>query len=349
MRIIRPIEITGANLIATNVPDVPPAAYNGGTTYADGDLAAVLQADGYTWKVYESLAGGNTGNAVTDDDWWLYLADTYAEWLVGTTYNVNDIVISTTTNHAYQSLQAANTGHSLDDPAWWLDLGATNRHAMFDQSNTTQTLRAELISTEVQVDGRADAVSLLNIVGATVQVIMETVEDGELYNETFNLVSDSGITNWYEYFFEPVVRRGDFTLYDLPLNKDPVITVILNEPGAIAKIGALVIGQSRYLGYVIHPMRTGIQDYSRIEADEFGNFTIIRRNFSKRATFKVAVEESSIDSLSALLADFRATAAVWVGVENFTSSWIYGPYREFSFDHSSPNDAYLNLEIQGLT
>lgn len=277
----------------------------------------------------------------------------YAAYDAGATYAVDVIVQALDPDdnrlHEYQSMQAGNIGHSLDDPAWWLDLGPTNLFRMFDQSNTTVTTNPESIVVELQIDGRADSVSLLNLVGATVRVQMETVTDGVLYDETFNLVSDSGVTNWYEYFFEPVVRKGDFTLYDLPLNKDPVITVTLSEPGSTASIGALVIGQSRYLGYVIHPLRTGIQDYSRKEQDEFGNFTIIQRNFAKRGTMKVAVDERSIDSLSALLASYRAQAVVWVGVENFTSTWIYGFYRDFEFDMSSPNDAYLNLELEGLT
>lgn len=278
--------------------------------------------------------------------------DTYAVYNAGTTYGLDEIVRDEAADfrdHEYQSLQAGNTGHSLADAAWWLDLGPTNKYRMFDQSNTTVTTNAESIEVTILVDGRADAVSLLNIRGATVRVEMTTVEDGLLYDETFNLVSDSGVTNWYEYFFEPVVRKGDFTLYDLPLNKDPTITVTLEEPGGTAQIGALVIGQSRYLGYVVHPLRTGIQDYSRKEQDEFGNFTIIERNFAKRGVMKVAVDERSIDALSAILASYRAQAVVWVGVENFTSTWIYGFYRDFEFDMSSPNDAYLNLELEGLT
>lgn len=47
-------------------PRFTSAAYAGGTTYALGDLAY----DATTGLVYESLQAANTGNAVTDTDYW---------------------------------------------------------------------------------------------------------------------------------------------------------------------------------------------------------------------------------------------------------------------------------------
>lgn len=351
MRIIRPVTIDSAllTLDASNVPETPPAAYAGGTTYADGDLVSVLQADGFTYKVYESLQGSNTGNAVTDTDWWLYRADTYGVYNAGTTYDLDDIVISTTDHHEYQALVNGESGNSLSNPAKWLDLGSNNRYKMFDNSNSTQTLNGENIIVELTVDGRADAVSILNMVAATVRIVMETVADGVLYDVTHNLISDSGVNNWYEYFFEPIISRGDLTVYDLPSNADPTFTITISQPAAIAKVGALVIGQSRDLGALVYGAKTGIQDYSRKEADDFGNFTIVQRAFAKRASFKVLVDNTKIDALSALLASYRAEAVVWVGVDDFTSTWIYGFYKDFAFEIAFQDKSYLTLELEGLT
>lgn len=349
MRIIRPVTIDSTNLTldSSNVPEVAPAAYNAGTTYADGDRVSVLT--GYTYAVYESIQGSNTGNAVSDTDWWLFLANTYGEYSAGTTYDVDTIVISTSDHHAYQALTDGESGNSLSNPAKWLDLGSNNRYEMFDNSNSTQTENGESIVVELTVDGRADAVSLLNMVAATVRIVMETSADGVLYDVTHNLVSDSGVNNWYEYFFEPVIRKADLVIYDLPSNADPTFTITINEPGATAKVGACVIGQSRDLGYLLYGARTGIQDYSRKETDEFGNFTIIQRAFAKRATFKVLVENTRIDALSALLASYRAEAVVWVGVDDFTSTWIYGFYKDFAFEIAFMEKSYLTLELEGLT
>lgn len=348
MRLVPPVDVTQDNLTDSNVPDVPPAAYNAGTTYADGDRASVLQADGYTWKVYESVVGSNTGNAVTDTDFWLYLADTYAEYNAGTTYDVDDIVISTTTDHAFQALTNGESGNSLSNPAKWLDLGPTNRYKMFDRSNTSQTINGESVDVTFDVTGRVNAVSVLNMTAATVQLIMTTVEDGEIYNETVNLVSSGGVTNWWEYFFLPVSRYGDWTFTDLPTNNNPTVQVIVAEPGGIAKVGTVAAGLSRNIGTVIYPSSIGIQDYSRKEADEFGYFTIVERGFANRASMKVAVDERNVDAITDALKALRATPTVFVGVEAYRSTWVYGFYKDWSWQFSGPNESYLTIELEGL-
>lgn len=349
MRIIRPITVDSGNLVldSTNIPQAPPPAYDSGATYADGDVVAVLQGDGFTWKVYESLVDSNTGNAVTDDAWWLYVADTYDAYDAGDTYAEGARI--TSGNHVYESLAGGNTGHPVTDPAWWLDIGATNAYAMFDKSNTTQAARAESITFEVSVSGRADAIGLLNIVGATVDIAISTEIDGEIYNETFDLVSNSGIDNWYEYYFEPIVRRGDLVVYNLPNYANTTFTVTLHEPSSTAKIGVALFGQSKDLGDLLYGAKTGIQDYSRKEADEFGNFTIVQRNYAKRGSYKILVDNDRVDAISAVLAAYRAEAVLWVGADQFASTWVYGFYRDFNIEIAFYNQSYLTLELEGLT
>lgn len=350
MRIIRPITLASLDLTLddSNVPEEPPAAYNAGTTYAIDDRVSVFA--GTTALVFESRVNANTGNdPVSSPLQWRELGTTYAVYDAGTTYGLDEIVTSTTSHHDYQSLAVGNTGHSLDDDAWWLDLGSNNRYRMFDQSNSSVTTNGHSIEVEVTVDGRADSVSLLNLTAATVQIIMTTVADGEIFNQSYDLVSDSGINNWYEYFFEDVIRRGDLVVYDLPLNADPTIRIIINEPNGLTSVGSAIIGQSRYLGELVYGARTGIQDYSRKIADEFGNYSIVQRAFSKRASFKIVVEDAKVDALSALLASYRATPVVYVGVERFTATWVHGFFRDFAIEYSESSVNYMTLELEGLT
>lgn len=350
MRIIRPVtlESTDLTLDSSDVPEDRPAAYDPGVTYAIDDRVSVVT--GTTALVYESKVGSNTGNTpASSPTQWRFIATTYEEWDVGATYAADDIVISTTTHHEYQSLTAGNIGNSLSDTTKWLDLGPNNRYRMFDQSNSSITENGQTIDVTLTVDGRADSVSLLNLLASTVQIIMTTVADGEIFNQTYDLVSDSGITNWYEYFFEDVIRRGDLVVYDLPLNADPTIRIIITDPNGIASVGSCVIGQSRDLGLLLYGARTGIQDYSRKQVDEFGNFTIVQRAFSKRASFKIVVENAKVDAISALLASYRATPCVYVGVDDFTSTWVYGFYRDFAIELALTEKSYLTLELEGLT
>lgn len=351
MRLIRPLTISAGtlSLSSTSVPETPPAVWSSGTTYSLAQTVSVLQADLFTYKVYESLQNSNLNHVVSDTAWWRYLADTYGVYSGATTYGLDYKVIDATNHRVYQSLIASNTGNSLSSAAHWLDTGPTNAYNMFDESNTTQTSRKESITVTVVATGRADAVSILNMSASTVRVVMSTAESGTLYDVTHNLVTDSGINDWYEYFFEPIVKKGDLLIYDLPANTNPTFTITINQPNDTTLVGSLVIGQHRDLGNLLYGARVGIQDYSRKEADDFGNYTIIERAFAKKATFKVVVENAKVDALTALLATYRATAIVWIGSDDFTSTWIYGFYKDFSAEIAFTNHSYLYLDIEGLT
>jgi len=272
----------------------------------------------------------------------------YPTYSGATTYGLGDIVIGVD-HHEYESLSAGNVGHALTDAAFWLDLGMNRRWRMFDLSNSTQSYDTDEIDVTVGVSGRANAVSLLNIAADTVQIIVTTVTDGEVYNETFNLTSDSGVNNWYDYFFEPIIRRGDLVVTDLPIYGNPIIQVIATADGSTVRIGTMVIGQSLYIGISLAGARVGIQDYSRKVVDEFGNWTIVQRAFSKRADYKVWVENAKVDPVAEFLATIRATPCVFSADSDFTSLQIFGFFKDWSIEIPGPNESYCNLSIEGLT
>jgi len=284
-----------------------------------------------------SLVSSNIGD--TDD---------YALYNPATTYALDDIVVGSD-HHEYQSLAGSNTGHALSDAAWWLDMGSNRRWRMFDLSNSSQSTNADEIDVSVQVTGRANAVSLLNIAADTVQIIASTATDGEIYNQTFELTSDSGVNNWYDYFFEPIVRKGDLVVTDLPVNGDPLIEVIADATGSTVRIGTLVIGQSIILGATIYGAQIGIQDYSRKVTDDFGNWTIVQRAFSKKAQYKVWMDNAKIDAAAAFLATIRATPCVFKGDGDYAALYIFGFFKNWNIEIPGPNKSYLSLDIEGLT
>lgn len=272
----------------------------------------------------------------------------YALYSGATTYALANKVVGAD-HHEYESLVGSNIGNALSDPAKWLDLGFNRKWRMFDLSNTSQSSDDDEIDVEVDVTGRITSVSLLNVEATTVQIIATTVADGEIYNQTFNLVSDSGINNWYEYFFEPIIRVGDLVVTDIPAYADPTIQVIISAPGSTVYIGTLTIGQSLLVGAAVYGATVGIQDYSRKVTDEFGNSSVVQRAFAKRATFKVAVAGSKIDAVVAFLASIRASPCVYKGTDQYASTYIYGFYKDFRQGIDHPGLGYLNIDIEGLT
>lgn len=260
------------------------------------------------------------------------------------------IVVGANTHKIYESLQGANTNHTpATSPTWWLDVGATNRWRMFDQSVTSQTTNPDWIDVTLQTTGIVNAIALANISATSARVIVTDDVDGVIFDQTFSLISTSGITDWYSYLFEPVVRLGDLVVLDMPPYSAPTVRVILSAAGETVRCGALLVGQQSTAGGTQYGASVGIQDYSVKQQDDFGNYTIRQRAFRKRATFTVWVESTKVDMLHAMLASYRATPIVYVGSELYASTIIYGFYKDFGITIAYARESICSIELEGLT
>lgn len=281
------------------------------------------------------------------------VAETVAVYAGGTTYALNDLVRVESTHHVYKSLQNANTGHSPTaepaTPVWWLDMGATNRWAMFDALVNSQTTNANSIAVVVTPAERVDSVVLLNVSAATVTITMTDATDGIVFSQTYSMASDSGIADWYDYFFEPIIRKADLSVSSMPPYAGAAIAITLADAGNTAACGECLIGLSRDIGGTVYGAKVGIRDYSVKTQDDFGNYTILERAFSKRGTFEIWLAASLTTELQSLLAGFRATPIAYIGSDEIDATIIYGFYRDFEIDIAFPEYSVCSIEIEGLT
>jgi hypothetical protein len=294
----------------------------------------------------QEVTAGMLTSSVAEDDGPAYSAVV--------TYALGNLVISTTTHHVYESLQNGNTGNALPvspeiSTAWWIDRGPTNRWKMFDGSVTSQTSAADEIEVAVVTVGRVDSVALLNISAASAHIVMTDTVAGVVYDETYSLVSDSGIVDYYEYFFEPVTRIPDFAITDMDLYANTTITITLEDEGGTVLCGACVIGLSKTIGETQYGAGLGIQDYSVKVTDDFGNKTLLERAYADTMNLPVVVENASLDLIKKTLASYRATPVVYIGDESYGALIVYGFFRDFSIVISYPTESILNMEIEGLT
>lgn len=277
------------------------------------------------------------------------VTETVALYNAGTTYALGDQVRSDTTHRIYESLVGSNLGNALTDTTKWLDIGPTNKWSMFDQLNSSQTTAADSIAVTFTPGSRVDIIGLLNINATSVQVTATDATDGTVYDQTFDLISTSGIDDWYAYFTEPFDVETDLVVPDLPaLYSSLTFTVTLTYTGETVACGGLVAGLAKSAGVTLAGATTGILDYSRKTTDDFGNTSITERGYANRASFKVFADNSNIVSVQRLLAEFRATPALYVGSEDFANTFIYGFFRDFSIAIEQPNHSYLSIELEGL-
>jgi len=290
-----PIEITSANLTASNVAETEYSAYSSGTTYAVG--AFVI----YNHKIY-------------------------------------------------QSLQASNLNHQPDvSDTWWLDVGATNRYRMFDSFVETQTTNSGSIDITITPTSIINAVSLLNIEAATVQIVCTAPVDGEVFNEVITLVDNSSVSDWFRYFFDPVSNKTSLYIDTLPIYSGHQVRVIINNPGLTAKCGCCLLGMTNYIGETQYGAKIGIQDYSVKTVDQWGNYSIVKRAYRKTGNFSVMIDNNSIDRIQILLAAYRATPVLYVASSNWDATLIYGFYKDFGIDIQYFNNAVCSIDVEGLT
>lgn len=275
----------------------------------------------------------------------------YSAWLVGTTYADGDRVIVTTPNihKIYESQQGSNTGNdpTTDDGTYWLEVSSTNRWKLFNGIVQEQTEQAGGMEYVLQSPTVINSLALINVDCAEVTVEVVDATEGTVYDETFSLISDSGIQDWYAYFFEPIVRDDRLAILDLPPYANADITVTFTDTGT-AKCGAMIIGQFADLGFSQHGANFSIIDYSVKATDAEGRVTITDGPYANKLEVDVVLDTSAFGVARNVLTDLRTTPVVWVAEEDNRNSIVYGYYREFDIILSNPTTSRCSLEIEGL-
>lgn len=282
----------------------------------------------------------------------------YAEWASGTTYADGDLVIVIGTTHkVYESLVNSNLGNdpTTDDGTNWLEISATNRWKAFDQKISDPVTNLNTIEyTLNDPASNITSVALFGLKGvsANVTVTDTTVGgDGEVYNETISLIDNRNIVDWYTYFFEEQVQKEQAQWLNIPPYLGSNVEVTVTEAtGQTAQLGQLVLGFLSDLGATNYGTSISIEDFSRKETDDFGNFIVVQRAFAQLADFDVQFETQNARKIQRTLAGFRATPIVYIGSEDTSfGTTIYGFYRRFDLTLEGPSLSFGAIEVEGLT
>lgn len=278
----------------------------------------------------------------------------FAVWNPLTTYSINTMLIYVDTNKHWviRSLVNSNLGNvptGLNTDLNWVKVSETNRWKMFDLKTTSQTFNNDSINVTLNGLGFVDSVSALNIDGATIQIIGKDQFGTTFYNVTSSLIAVDGIYDPYTYFFSPLIYLTDFVATDVPIYSLASYQVIIAKTGGVAKCGTLLIGKVIDIGGTEYGMTIGITDYSVKAANEFGDFIITERAYSKNVQLTANVEKASVNAVINALNRLRATPIVYLGAEDYTSSFAYGFYKDYGVVVSYPTYSKLQIEIESLS
>lgn len=271
-------------------------------------------------------------------------------WAIGTTYAAEAKVIDE--HRRYESIAGSNVGNKPNvTPLKWLDLGATNRYRAFDKTINDQAERSDNIEYVIDHAGNAiDSIALFNLDAASVRIEVTDDNDALVYDKAYQLIDNTDITNWSDYFFSPVgVTAKELVVTDIPPYGTAESTVTITKTGSTAKVGQVILGRVNPLGVSLFGTSISIEDFSRKERDAFGNAIIVQRAFAQMVDYDVKINTSDARRVQNTLAEYRTTPIVWIGTPDTSyGTAIYGYYRRFEITLSDPSLADATIEVEGL-
>lgn len=274
----------------------------------------------------------------------------YPMWVGGTSYVAEAKVIYQ--HKIYEAILANSSTTTPDvDQTNWLSLGATNRWRMFDNTITSVSGQTGGIQFSLTPYQTVTAISFLNVNASSVRVVMTDPTVGVVYDETKNLRGDNAVTDYFSYFFAPLVSLTNIStlsFLDLPVYPTATITVYIESGASYVEVGEVTYGVLSTIGRTNYGTSIGITSYSRKETDEFGTTTVVKRKNSKYADFDVDIDTNRLGFVQKLMSDIDSVPCLYIGNEEFEELIVYGFYSDFKATISFPTHSKCTLKVEGL-
>jgi hypothetical protein len=272
---------------------------------------------------------------------------TEPDYSSATTYAKDAVVHDPATHNTYVSIIAGNVGKALTDTTAWAPNGVTNRWAMLDQYNNTQTTSAEEIIVVLTAQALAQGVYIGNADASDVRVSCYDPNDGLVYQETQNqIIADSG-SSFYNWCFKRIRKKSYAVSVQLPPYYTGLVTITLRKPAGTAKCGMCVLGPLVDVGLSQYGLSREIKDYSTVNFNFDGTSNVQKRNFAKVMDVDVLIDNTYIDSVIESLENYRQKPVAWIGAAAYGSACLFGTYTSFKSVIQYPTQSAMSLQIQG--
>ena len=278
------------------------------------------------------------------------LEDEHPFWGDDTSYNALDRVIYE--HKIYERIIAGTTPTPPNlDQSNWLDLGATNKYRMFDNIISSVSSRTGGIQFTLTPNQVVNGIALLNVNASTVRVVMNDPVDGVVYDQTRELRSSSEVTDYFSYFFAPLVSLTDLNtaiFLDLPTRPTATITVYISSGSGLVEVGEVVYGIQSLVGRTNYGTSFGIKSFSRKETDEFGKVTVVKRKNSKYSEYDIDIDNTNLSFVLRLFQDIDSVPCVFIGNSDMDVLIVFGFYNDFKTTISFPTVSKCTLRVEGL-
>lgn len=230
----------------------------------------------------------------------------------------------------------------------WFEVGYSNKWRMFDSSVSSVSSRDEHI--EVEIDWTwCDTIALFNIAALSVDLELKSGDD-VLYSESISTFIDD-YTSWDQVFFTEPKLIG--TIYKrIGPSFGAILKVRINMPSGAAKCGHCVVGTSRDIGLTRIGLELGIEDFSQVTTDEWGDRTFSKGNYSSPAEVHVRMTNKERPFTRNYLEERRSTPLIFnLSNDNDPPSdlVLFGWYKGLTITVDNNTYSLAALSIGGLT
>lgn len=274
--------------------------------------------------------------------------DEHPVWLSGKSYNANERVIY---QHKIYERVIAGAGVITPDldQENWLYISYTNKYRMFDNILYSTSEKVGGIHFTLTPNQSVDSLAILNVNASSVRVIITDPVLGVIYDSTIDLASVSDVTDYYTYFYSPLVARSNTAIFtDLPIAPTATIDVYISSGAALVSVGEVIYGIKNVVGRTNYGTSIGIKSYSRKEFDEFGNVTVVKRKNSKYCEYDIDIDNYMLSDIQRFFSDIDSVPCVFIGNETMDELIVYGFYSDFKATISFPTVSKCTLRVEGL-
>lgn len=272
--------------------------------------------------------------------------DTHPAWQAAAAYKVGDKV-----HYGHRIYLRVKAGTSASEPPKdtdnWADLAQpTNRWAAFDWYESTVTEGSEHLAFTIHPRKLMTTLYLGELFGSEVQVVLRDGPGGPIkHDKVYSLLGGTRRT-WYSYFFDqPTIDHALF-VDGLPLLRDPHITITLRARGGVARVGRLLLGRFRPIGWTEYDADIGRISYSDWEERADGTIRRKQRPGAAEINVRVLVYPNRLPEATQLLARYEAEPTLWVA----SRAWPWSVLNAFGrFEGRISADNHGQCTLQGRT
>ena len=237
-----------------------------------------------------------------------------------------------------------------ETPAPWLLVSSTNRWKMLDMESRAASVDDDEIRVVFTPGLYVGSLTLLNLRGKTVQLIIDDPDDGIVLSLSSNMTDLTGIDDFWSWCFVDAPRKYVYHVNDLPYYPDATFTVLISDEGAGVQLGELIPGNGLVTGTMENGSSFSSEDDPELDEDEDGNATLATGgDYLSLHDYQVQIETFRVSQYKRLLKEAKAQPRVFVGHADYEESIIYGLARRSSITVDGNDYSTMNLEVKEFT